>query len=329
VDELRERLDEAVKAGRADGLHGVVVVRAGEPLLEYYGSGEDHSWGTPLGVVDFGPGTLHDVRSVTKSVTALLYGIALGEGLVPGPADSLLSRFPAYPDLAADPQRARLTVEHALTMSLGLEWREDLPYDSPANAEIAMELAPDRYRYVLERPVVAPPGTRYAYCGGASALLGGLITAGTGRPLPEYARSVLFEPLGIGELEWMGGYDGVASAASGLRLAPRDLARIGELVLARGEWNGRRVVPASWIDTMLTPRQKTDWGAGYGYQWYIETRVGRPAWLAIGNGGQRLAILPDLDTAVAITAGNYDDPEQWRTPSAVLDEVVLPALTRA
>jgi CubicO group peptidase (beta-lactamase class C family) len=211
-------------------------------------------------------------------------------------------------------------------MSLGVEWREDLPYNGPANAEIAMELAPDRYRYILERPILEPPGTRWTYCGGATALLGHLIADGTGRPLPEYGRAVLFAPLGIDSFEWMAGDDGVASAASGLRLAPRDLARIGELVLAEGAWDGQDVVPGDWIRTMLQPRLPTEWGAQYGYQWYIESIAGNRLVAGMGNGGQRLLVLPDLDLTVAIAAGNYDDPDQWRTPLAVLERVILPAL---
>ncbi|WP_327001915.1 beta-lactamase family protein [Dactylosporangium sp. NBC_01737] len=322
MSQLRDRLGEALGAGRLDGLHAVVAVRGGRTVLEYYGEGEDFAWGRSLGAVAFGPETLHDVRSVTKSVTALLYGIALGDGRVPAPETPLLQQFPRYPDLAADADRARLTVGHALTMSLGLEWREEIPYDSPANAEIAMELAPDRYRYVLERPVVEAPGTRWSYCGGATALLGQLVADGTGQPLAEFGRAALFDPLGIGPVEWMAGTDGVASAASGLRLAPRDLARIGELLLAEGEWGGRRVVPADWIRTMVQPRLRTDWGAGYGYHWYLETVAGHRVVMAAGNGGQRLAVVPDLDLTVAITAGNYDDAEQWRTPAAVLEQVV-------
>lgn len=150
----------------------------------------------------------------------------------------------------------------------GLEWREQVPYDSPANGEIAMMLAPDRWRYVLERPVVEPPGTRWNYSGGASELIGWLVARGTGVPLPEYARDVLFDPLGIGAFEWMAGHDGVASSASGLRLTPRDLARIGQAVLAGGRWRGRQVIPASWLDRALRPRVETAWGDGYGYQWY-------------------------------------------------------------
>ncbi|MDW5328332.1 serine hydrolase [Plantactinospora sp. KLBMP9567] len=323
---LHDRLDEMVEGGQVGGLHGVVAVRGGQPLLEYYGAGEDFAWNASLGVLEFGPETLHDIRSVTKSVTALLYGVALGEGLVPPPTEPLLRQFPQYPDLAADPQRARLTVEHALTMSLGLEWREDAPYDSPANAEIAMELAPDRYRYILERPILGPPGARWTYCGGATALLGRLISDGTGRSLPQYGQAVLFAPLGIDGVEWMTGADGVASAASGLRLSPRDLARIGELVLAEGAWDGQRIVPADWIHAMLQPRLQTGWGEQYGYQWYIGSLQHHRLATGMGNGGQRLFVLPDLDLTVAITAGNYDDPDQGRTPLTMLERIILPAM---
>jgi len=323
---MGDLLTQAQRAGQLDGLHAVVVVRGGETLLEHYGTGEDSSWEHSLGVVDFGPATLHDLRSVSKSVTALLYGAALGGGAVPEPTEPLLRQFPEYPDLAADPERAKLTVEHALTMSLGLEWREDIPYDSPDNGEIAMELAPDRYRYVLERPVVAPPGESWTYCGGATALLGKLIADGTGQALEAYGGEKLFAPLGVEQFHWMAGEDGVASPASGLRLTPRDLARVGELVLADGAWGGRQLVPASWISEMLKPRLRTAWGAEYGYHWYLDTVAGHRTASAMGNGGQRLMILPELDLVVAVTAGNYDDPEQWRTPMAVLEQVVLPAL---
>ncbi len=112
----------------------------------------------PLGTVTFGPDTLHDLRSVTKSVVGLLYGIALDRRLVPPPDAPLLAQFPEYPDLAADPARALLTVENALTMTMGFAWDEQRPYTDPANSEIAMENAPDRYRYILDQPIVAAAG---------------------------------------------------------------------------------------------------------------------------------------------------------------------------
>ncbi|MET9069063.1 serine hydrolase domain-containing protein [Streptosporangium sandarakinum] len=313
--DLADRFDALVRK-HPPGPHGVVVVRHGVPVLERYGSGPDFAWSTPLGTVGFGPDTLHDVRSVTKSVVGLLYGLALAGGLVPDPAEPLLAQFPEYPDLAADPARARLTVGHALTMTLGLRWDESAPYTSPENDEIGMELAPDRVRFVLERPVVEEPGRRWRYSGGAAALVGALIARGAGRPLADFARTELFEPLGVGPFEWAAGADGVASAASGLRLTPRGMARIGQAVL------GREVVPG-WIGEMLRPRVPAWDEVSYGYLWYVAPDG---AATAMGNGGQRIFVVPRLDLVVAVTAGDYDGAVQGALPLAVMEDVVLPAL---
>src|SRR5262245_19102659 len=231
---LSERLDSLASSDAVPNLHGVVVAQRDGVIGEYYGAGDDFAWGRRLGRVTFRPDTLHDVRSVTKSVIALLYGIALDRGQVPAPDEPLLRHFPEYPDLADDARRSERTIEHALTMTLALEWNESVPYTSAAISEIAMELAPDRYRFVLERPVVGEPGRQWLYCGGASALIGRLVSNGTGQTLPDFARDALFEPLGIDTFEWLAGADGVVSAASGLRLTPRAIARIGQLMLHNG-----------------------------------------------------------------------------------------------
>ncbi len=171
IADLADRLDTGIRSGALRDVHAVLISRGGHVVLERYYAGADESWGRPLGMVSFGPDTLHDLRSVTKSVVGLLYGIALDRGLVPQPEAPLLEQFPEYPDLAADPQRARLTIAHALTMTLGMEWDEQRPYTDPANSEIAMENASDRNRFILERPFVAQPGERWIYSGGAVALL--------------------------------------------------------------------------------------------------------------------------------------------------------------
>ena len=325
---LADRLEEVIADGLAPDLHGVVAIRHGEVLLEHYGKGEDFAWGDSLGVITFGPETLHDVRSITKSVVGLVYGIALAEGLVPETHEPLLPHFPEYSDLAADSHRSQLTVEHALTMTLGLEWNEDVPYDTTENSEIAMERAADRYRYLFERPIAEAPGTTWRYCGGATALLGKLIAKGSGAPLEEFARERLFEPLGIGTFDWMRGDDGVASAASGLRLATPDLARIGQLVLARGVWSERELVSSSWISRALTYAVTIEGWFGYGYQWYVSA-ISTPdgAWHpwfgALGNGGQRIDVVPDLDLVVAFAAGAYDAEDTFAMTMSVLEDVIL------
>ncbi|MFG1947296.1 serine hydrolase domain-containing protein [Nonomuraea sp. NPDC048826] len=314
--EIAERLDAVLSAGQARNVHGVVVVERGERVAERYGAGEDFRLNESLGHVTFDADTPHDLRSITKSVVGLLYGIALGDGLVPDPRARLLEPFPEHRDLAEDPARAALTVEHALTMTLGLAWDESAPYTSTANSEIAMEYAPDRYRYVLERPIVEEPGTRWAYCGGATALLGKIIARGAGRPLDEYAARVLFEPLGIGGFDWTRGADGAPLAAAGLRLRPRDLAAIGGLLLRRGDG----VVPEKWLEEMLRPRVPISGERHYGYHWYVDT--GEPAAvMATGNGGQCLLVVPSRELVVAVTAGAYDASDRAGT-AAVLDAVL-------
>jgi CubicO group peptidase (beta-lactamase class C family) len=278
------RLDNAVRTDLAPNLHGVVVVRHGRLVTERYYEGADEIGPGPAVRTAFGPDVLHDMRSVTKSIVGLLYGIAFADGKVPHPDQPLLAQFPEYGDLAADTRRARWSIAHALTMTLGIDWNEeDVSYRDPANSDTAMEAAADRYRFVLERPIVANPGERWVYCGGAAALIGRLIAKGTGLTLPDFARVNLFDPLGIHAFEWRRGLDGEPRAASGLRMKPRDLARIGQLVLDRGFWAGRSLVSSSWLEMSLTPKVATRRaGRRYGYHWYMGDNIS-----AVGTPIQR------------------------------------------
>jgi CubicO group peptidase (beta-lactamase class C family) len=223
-----------------------------------------------------------------------------------------------------------MTVGHALSMTLGTEWDETLPYTDPRNSEIAMEMAPDRYRFVLARPIVAEPGSRWTYNGGATALLAHLIAEGTGKQLHEYAREKLFAPLGISDTEWVLGSNGEPAAASGLRMRPRDLARIGQLVLDQGRWGERRLVPAAWLTASFEPRVPSEDELAYGYQWWLwprDSRADGRRWMAgFGNGGQRLTIMPHLDLVLVVTAGNYNQPDAWQLP-VTITEILIPART--
>jgi CubicO group peptidase (beta-lactamase class C family) len=347
VSDLEARLDKLIADKRAWGLHGVLVVRGRNIVLERYFKGEDNNWGQLLGNVEFGPDTLHNLYSVTKSIVALVYGIALAEGKVPPPSAPLYAQFPEYEDLvAADERRKQQTIGHALSMSLGAQWDEiGLAYDSPANDEVGMEMAKDRYRFALERPVTGAPGKRWQYSGGATALLGRLIAKGTSRSLPDYARAVLFDPIGLGRTEWVTSKDtwvfrqtgtgnGEPIAASGLRMTPRDLARVGQLVLDNGMADGRQVVPAEWLAECFVPRVSVNELQRYGYQWYLGDMeflaggtVRLERWVGgAGNGGQRLYVMPDLDLVIVVTAGNYSEAEQWLPPIRVVREAVLPSL---
>lgn len=329
---VESRLEQAIASGHIVGLHGMVLTRHGRTIAERYFSGRDYTWGVDLGVVDHGADTLHDLRSVTKSIVSLLYGIALERKMIPSPETPILDALPRYADLA-DETRRRITIADTLTMSMGTLWDETAPYTSDANSEIAMERSPDRLRYALDRPIVEPPGQSWTYNGGAAALIGAVIAEGAGRPIEDFAREALFEPLGIDRFEWVRSWDGVAAAASGLRLTARDLAKIGNLMLTGGRWNDRAIVSGGWIERATKSRFSATPDNGYGYFWWTGTSTlasggdALPWYAGFGNGGQRLLVLPAAGVVLSTFFGNYDQPDFWLPPTRLWNDVILPALT--
>jgi CubicO group peptidase (beta-lactamase class C family) len=308
----------------------VVIARAGKLVFERYFSGEDERWGGTS--VRFTPGALHDVRSISKSVTSLLIGIARSEGKFPPLQSSVVDYFPEYSDLRT-PENARITYQHLLTMSHGLLWDENKPWDDPTNNERLMLEAKDPYRYVFEQPMTLPPGELFNYCGGATSLLGATLAKGIDRRIDAYAAEKLFGPLAIRDFEWLGftGSNEIA-AFGGLRLRPRDLAKVGQLMTDHGCWNGKRILPSGWVEESTRPRANTE-GIGpfyYGYQWWLGRSMvsGHDlSWTAgFGNGGQRLFVVPELNLVVAINAAHYGSVLQGRIPIAILNRFVMPAM---
>jgi CubicO group peptidase (beta-lactamase class C family) len=327
--DVAERIDAAVASGQLTNIHSVVAVRHNKLLFERYYEGNDEFWAMPLGPVKFGPTVKHDMRSATKSIIGLLYGIALYEGKVPGLDAVLIDQFPEYPDLAKDPMRRRMKIRHVLSMTAGFYWPEDIPYTKAENPELGMYLATDQFRYLLDRPMESEPGEKWNYSGGCTALLGHLIAKGTGKPLFEYAREKLFAPLGIVEVQWVGGTNGEVSAPSGLRMPPRELAKIGQMVLNKGRWGDKQVVPAEWLTQTYTPYAKIAErkDVEYGYHWYLIDRLGKhPAVAARGNGGQFLYVVPTLDLVIVVMAGNYNAKGGADSSMSVVKDFVLDAL---
>ena len=326
--ELGDWLKTGFNKGEFVGLHGVLIARRGKLALEHYFDGVDQNWGKPLPSPHHDASLLHDMRSVTKSVIGLLYGIALAEDRVPKTIAKIAASFPDHAHLMDERLRKHLTIGHVLSMRMGLEWDEDLPYSDPLNGEIQMEASDDRLAFILGRPMVEAPGSKWRYAGGASALLGEIITRGVAQPIDNYARDRLLVPLGIKDFEWVKGSDGRPSVSSGLRLQPRDMLRVGQMVLERGNYAGRRIVPPGWLATSFKPRGYVESGLRYGYHWWLGqlAATGKPWIAAYGNGGQRLIVIPSLDMVVAILAGNYNAPDQWKMPLKVMTKVVMPGV---
>ncbi len=327
AESLSEKIAAAFDAGEFLGLHSSLLIKNNEVLAENYFAGEDENWGRKLGVREFTEHSLHDLRSVTKSIVGLLYAIALDEGKVPNLDERLMDSFPEYKKYASS-KRRKIRIEDVLSMRMGIKWNEKIPYTDKKNSEIAMEYAKDRYRFILSRKVLQQPGKKWNYNGGATALLAKLIEKGTGLSVDDYARAKLFSPLGIKNVEWNRSWDNLPSAASGLRMTMRDLAKIGQLIADRGEHDGNRIVSEERLQLFLEPRVK----AGllrFGYHWWLSpTGNPPPAVFALGNGGQRLSVNQNAGIVTVIFAGNYNHADYWSMPIKLVNEYFLPVLLK-
>jgi CubicO group peptidase (beta-lactamase class C family) len=324
------RMADRLAALSDPNIHAVLVARGGKLVFERYFRGSDEVpgrfYGSRVEDITFDADTLHNVKSVSKSVASLAVGIAVDRGLVGSVNEPIFSFFPELSDLRS-PEKERIQLSHALTMSMGLEWVEATPATGDNNDEVRMHMAPDPCRYVLGLPVTAPAGQEFFYNTGALTLVSAIIRKATGRPLDEFARETLFEPLGITKVEWIR-VKGDTDAGGGLRLRPRDMAKIGQLVLADGRWNDRQVVSKAWIETSTAPKIKITGGRFYGYLWWLGRSLvnGRGVHRAdaLGRGGQQIRIVPELDLVVVVTAGYYQDysPQAFQVQSDVFRDVL-------
>jgi CubicO group peptidase (beta-lactamase class C family) len=308
-----DKVTAAVKSGAFPNTHAVLIEHDGSLVYEQYFAGTDERWGQPLGRRAFDAASLHDLRSASKSVTSAVLGIALAtdfDKALARPIASFFSHRKLRPELNA------VTLHHVLTMTAGLEWNEmTVPYTDPRNDELQMSTVKDPIELVLSRPLREKPGTAWYYNGGLTQVLAGVVRQITGKALDAYAKEALFAPLGITQYEWLGDpkWDPpMPAAASGLRMRARDLARFGSVYLHGGQWQGRQIVPAAWVERSMRRHVQSigDWSGparwGYGYQWWVGRPAGYDVAAAVGNGNQRVFIVPKEHIVVTVFAGEYN-----------------------
>ncbi|WP_246738423.1 serine hydrolase [Bradyrhizobium sp. CCBAU 051011] len=309
----------------------MVVVRRGKLVFEQYFPGRDEPWGMGDGQHDFDATSKHDMRSVSKSVISLLIGIAIDRALIKNADEPVVKFFPDYAAVKS-PGWDNITLRHLLTMSSGMQWDENRAWKDPQNDEPHLVNEADPYRYVLSKPIAAPPDTVWNYNGGGTDLLGNIIERVSGQSLEAFAREALFAPLGISDWEWMKYRNERIASAAGLRLRPRDAAKIGQLVLNKGAWNGRQIVSAKWIEQSVTPRfQAIGYFGGlfyFGQQWWMGRTLSGDRdvkWIAaMGLGGQRIFVVPELDLVVMITSGLYSSGRQGHAALDILANFLIP-----
>lgn len=301
-------------------IHGLLIVKDGKLVFEEYFDGADMNIFGSLNPIykEFDPNTLHFQASVTKSITSILVGIAIDKGFISNVNKSAFSFYPEHADLVND-EKNKVTVHNMLAMCSGLEWDESsFPYDDPRSDTYKILNNDDPIRFMLSKPLESTPGTVFHYNSGTTNILGDIVRKMSGMLVTEFARQYLFEPLGITDFEWLrcDGNSQVTFASGGLYLRPRAMAKIGQMYLQEGTWNGNRVVSSNWVkesvmESIPLPTSMRDkyHAYGYGYQWWLGkySPGDIEAFSARGWGNQYIVVLPSLDMVVVFAGGAFNE----------------------
>jgi len=304
----------------------VLIARDGHLVYErYFGSG--------------GRDVLNDTRSATKSVTALLVGAAVDRKRIDGAQARVYGFFPDRHWLNPDPRKERFTVEDLLTMSSQWECddenqfsagNEERMYLSADWTQFALDLPIKGYAPWMKRPEDSPHGRAFAYCTAGAFLLGAIVERASRQPLADFARDALETPLGITQSQWQRSSEGVGMGGGGVRYRSRDLAKLGQLLLDGGRWNGKQVIAADWVRAMTTVHAQARDDADYGYLlWRFRFDVRgtqREAWAMSGNGGNYVFVVPSERLVAVITRTRYNQRDMHAQSQKLMSDYILKAL---
>lgn len=331
-----KKMEDSIKTGIYTNIHSVLILKNKKLVYENYFKGKDELWGDDLGIIDHHKDSLHDVRSISKSIVAACIGIALKQGRIDSLKQSVFDFYLEYKKYDTG-LRSQITIETLLTMTTGMEWNENVPYTDPTNSEILMTSSDDPIEFVLSRPIINVPGKVWEYNGGTTQLLASIIEKISGLNVHEFAKQHLFSPLDIENSEWTHFPDiNLPAAASGLRVTSRDLMKFGMLYANGGQWNGKQILSKDWVHTSKQPHI---WfgrnnNVGYGYQFWIFKAItinenqNHLIPTAVGNGGQRIFIDEKNDLIVVITAGNYNNWTLKKDSEALVADFIYPAIAQ-
>jgi CubicO group peptidase (beta-lactamase class C family) len=328
IAELVNRILTADPAGTALRIQSLLIARHGRLVFEEYFYGFDQD-------------RVHDMRSASKTFAPVLAGLARQHGAKLTPQTPIYPLFREYSSFASwDARKQKVVLRDIMTMSAGNAC-DDNNDDSPGNEDRMQEDAQQRdwYKYSLDLPMLKDPGGEDAiYCSADLNLVGGAVAAATGRWIPEFFEKSLARPLQFGRYYLNLMPDGQAYMGGGAYLRPRDQLKLGQLYLAGGLWNGKRIVDKDWVteSTSVHSRFAATYSLGqkheYGYGWHIhDLRSGAKTYrvfAAEGNGGQFVIAVPELDLVVGITGGSYGEFEQWyRWELELVPQFIISAAT--
>jgi len=341
--EMIEKTVNDIRRGKHKEVHSMLIFKDGKLVLEEYFEGHKYQWDASKHhgeLVTWDRDMLHVIMSDTKSITSTCIGIAIDKGFIESVHQSIFDYLPEHQHLNTD-GKDKITIEHLLTMTSGLEWDEwSAPLSSSNNDIVGIWFSDkDPLSFILERPLVDEPGTSFTYSGGNMIVLGEIIKYATNMNIDEFSGKYLFEPLGIDSFNWYNRFEnGVIETGGGLELTPRGMVKIGATFLNKGVWNREQIISEQWVEksattfpgnTGINVPEEDSGREGYSYSWWIKqySESGKTIHIysAGGWGGQHIMVLPELEAVVVFTGGNY---VTYRPPFKILEEYILPALIK-
>jgi len=314
-----EKIDEMmhdILSGNDRNIHSILLIKNGKLVLEeyFYGYNRDK---------------LHFLASVSKSITSVLIGIAIDQKVTADVETKAYELFPKYMGTKWIDQKYPITLQHMLTMTAGLDW-DEMKYSrtDPRHTTHQMYESDDPIEFVLERNLIEAPGEKFYYNSGLTILLGKIVKNTSGLYIDEFAGKCLFTPLGISDYHWDKFPDGTIQTDGGLHLRPRDMAKIGYMMLKDGKWKDHQIVSKEWVEES-TKRHIAARAIEYGYQWWIgKTTINNQTirvLFASGHGGQKIFIIPKLDLVVVFTSKVFN-PKGHSGPEGFLLRYVIPSI---
>ncbi|NMH86121.1 serine hydrolase domain-containing protein [Flavivirga algicola] len=306
------KLFDQMKNGKHK-IHSVLLVKNNQLIIETYFN-------------NYAIDKQHDLRSVTKSIRSILMGIAIDKGFI----DTVKAPISKYltnpiPTKNLDPRKTKITIEHLLTMSSGLDCND---WDKKSKGqEDKVHKKKDWIQYTLNLPMINEPGTISNYCSMGSILVAEIISQASGMPIDKFAEHYLFTPLGIKNANWGHTSDKkIIPSGKRLYMTSRDMAKIGQLILNKGKWHEKQIVSEKWIEKSTTPKTKIT-GIDYCYLWWqIPFKIDEKVVIsktATGNGGQYIMIFPSMDLVAIFNGGAYNSQED-KLPFAMMKDIFLP-----
>ncbi|WP_246218815.1 serine hydrolase domain-containing protein [Parasphingorhabdus halotolerans] len=322
------KMEAEIAAENFGAITSVVVRQNGKLLVERYFD-------------DGGKDALRNTRSATKTITGMLAGIAIADGHISSVNQPIYSFYSGRKFANPDSRKEKITLENLLTMTTGLECND---WNNPSRGnEERMYLIEDWEEFFLDLPLGFPPpwetpaserpnGRVFSYCTAGVFTLGAIVERASATRLEEYAQQRLFGPVGITEVKWPFSPLGIAQGGGGLELKSGDLAKLGQLYLNGGRWNGTQVIPEDWVSRSVQPYVTINESIGqnYGYLWWLQSfrsgDVEFPVWMMSGTGGNKQYIIPSMDAVVVVTTTNFRRPDAHQLTDKLLTEYIIQAL---